>query len=75
MTLEKAIANVERWTTDMPREMVLDNRPLFDTLRTLLDHSKQQRQDIAELTHACRVLFRRNKELQNELLRSKATSD
>ena len=44
------------------------------TVEELLDQIKQQRKDIEELTLACRVLFRRNKELQDELLRSKETS-
>ena len=44
------------------------------TVEELLDQIKQQRKDIEELTQACRVLFRRNKELQDELLRSKETS-
>jgi len=71
MTLQEAISKVENWTEDMSPGQ--DNRylPLFDAMKTLLDHVHQQRKDIEELTTACRVLFRRNKELENDLRRSR----
>jgi hypothetical protein len=74
MTLNEALAMAEKWTHDLPGNHKIEELPLFNALKTLLDQCKQQRQDIEELTQACRVLFRRNKELQDELLRSKETS-
>jgi hypothetical protein len=39
--------------------------------KALLDRIRQQDKDIRELTLACRVLFRRNRELEYELRRSR----
>ena len=74
MTLEEAMARIEKWTSDLPGNHKIEELPLFDALKTLLDHSLRQRQDIDQLTYACQILFRRNKELENELRRSKETS-
>jgi hypothetical protein len=71
MTPTEAMALAEKWTYDMKRDQDYSKVPLFDAMRTLLDHCRQQSKDIEELTIACRVLFRRNKELENDLRRSK----
>ena len=46
----------------------------IDTLPRALAYIERQRQDIQQLTYACQVLFRRNKELEDELRRSQALS-
>jgi hypothetical protein len=69
MTLYEAINMAESWVKDRKSEEGYLHLPLFETLQTLLDHVRQQSKDIEELTTACRVLFRRNKELENELRR------
>lgn len=71
MTLQEAISKVENWTKGMGPDKDYRHVPLFDAMKTLLDHVHQQRKDIEELTTACRVLFRRNKELENDLRRSR----
>lgn len=71
MTPAKAMQLAEQWTHDMSQDRPLDKMPLFDALKTLLDHCRQQGKDIEELTNACQVLFRENKRLQNDLRRSK----
>lgn len=73
MTPAKAIAMAEAWTKDMSQDRPLENMPLFDALKTLLDHSRTQSKDIEELTLACRVLLRENRKLQDELRRSNKT--
>ena len=73
MDISEAIALAEKWTHDMPRERPLDKMPLFNALKTLLDHTRQQSKDIEELTLAVRVLFRRNRELEDELRRGGKT--
>jgi polyhydroxyalkanoate synthesis regulator phasin len=74
MNLQEAMRLAESWTRDMQPTRDYTHIPLFDAMRTLLDHVRQQNKDIEELTQACRVLFRRNKELENELQRSEKTS-
>ena len=74
MTPAEAIALAQKWTSDMQSDRDYTNIPLFDAMKTMLDHIAQQRKDIEELTQACRVLFRRNKELEDELRRSNQTS-
>lgn len=71
MTPNEAIAMAQKWTADMRSDRDYQNIPLFDAMKTLLDHIGQQRKDIEELTNACRVLLKRNKELENDLRRSK----
>lgn len=71
MTPTEAIAMAEKWTSDMKPDRDYQHIPLFDAMRTLLDHIAQQRKDIEELTQACRVVFRRNRELEHDLRRSK----
>jgi len=73
MTPNEAIAMAQKWTSDMQPDRDYTNIPLFDAMKTLLDHIAQQRKDIEELTTACKVLFRRNKELENDLRRSNQT--
>jgi hypothetical protein len=46
----------------------------LDSLSKALAYIERQRQDIRQLTYACQVLFRRNKELEDELRRSQAFS-
>jgi len=72
MTPKKAMQLAEQWTHDMEKDRPLDKMPLFDALKTLLDHCRVQDKDIEDLTNACRVLLKRNKELENELRRGKA---
>jgi len=74
MTPQEAMKLAESWTRDMQPTRDYTHMPLFDAMRTLLDHVRQQNKDIEELTQACRVLFRRNKELENELQRSEKSS-
>ena len=71
MTPNEAIAMAQKWTADMRPDRDYQSIPLFDAMKTLLDHIGQQRKDIEELTNACRVLLKRNKELENDLRRSK----
>ena len=71
MTPNEAIAMAQKWTADMRPDRDYQNIPLFDAMKALLDHIGQQRKDIEELTNACRVLLKRNKELENDLRRSK----
>lgn len=71
MTPSEAIALAEKWTHDMSPDRDYEHVPLFNALRVLLDHTRQQSKDIEELTLACRVLFRRNRELEDELRRSR----
>ena len=73
MTPAEAIALAEKWTAGPP-DQDLSKMPLFDAMRTLLAHIDQQAKDVDNLTQACRVLFRRNKELLDELSRSSQTS-
>ena len=72
MTPKDAMRLAEQWTHDMSQDRPLDKMPLFDALKTLLDHCRQQGKDIEELTLACRVLLRENRRLQDELRRSQA---
>ena len=46
----------------------------LDSLSKALAYIERQRQDIRQLTYACQVLFRRNKELEDELRRSQTLS-
>jgi hypothetical protein len=46
----------------------------LDSLPKALAYIERQRQDIRQLTYACQVLFRRNKELEDELRRSQTLS-
>lgn len=70
MKPSEAMRLAETWTHDMSKDRPLEKMPLFDALKTLLDHARAQGKDIEELTLACQVLFRRNKELEDELRRS-----
>lgn len=69
----EAIKIAESWTHDLRVDG--PEMPLFSAMKALLDHVKRQDKDIEELTQACRVLFKRNKELERELRRSKAAGD
>lgn len=70
MDISEAIALAEKWTSDMTADKDYRHIPLFDAMKTLLDRIRQQSKDIEELTLAVRVLFRRNRELEDELRRS-----
>lgn len=70
MDISEAIALAEKWTADMTADKDYRHIPLFDAMKTLLDRIRQQSKDIEELTLAVRVLFRRNRELEDELRRS-----
>lgn len=74
MTFQEAVDRAESWIRDRKSEEGYIHLPLFDTIQTLLDRIRQQSKDIEELTTACRVLFRRNKELENELRRGEKAS-
>lgn len=71
MTLQEMFARAEGWVEEMKSSPGHLHLPLYETVVALLDHTRQQSKDIEELTTACRVLFRRNKELENDLRRSK----
>ena len=73
MDLQSALRMAETWTKDMSQERPLEKMPLFDTLKTLLDHCQIQGKDIEELTLACQVLLRENRRLKDELRRSNKT--
>jgi hypothetical protein len=70
MTTQEAIEFARRWTADLRPE---ENYPMFQSMKTLLDHINQQEKDIKHLTDAVRAGMVRNKELMNELSRSKKT--
>ncbi len=53
------------------RVLALSPRPASKTRDRSLDLIKQQRKDIEELTYACQLLMRTNKELLDELQRSR----
>jgi len=67
MSPKDAMRLAEQWTHDMSQDRPLDKMPLFDALKTLLDHCRQQGKDIEELTNACQVLFRENNRLRGKL--------
>lgn len=69
-TTKDAMRLAEQWTHDMSQDRPIEQMPLFDALKTLLDHCRQQGKDIEELTNACQVLFRENRRLQDDLRRS-----
>ena len=73
MKLQEALSMAEKWTSDMAADRDYRHIPLFDAMKTMLDHIRQQSKDIEELTFAVRVLFRRNRELEDELRGSHKT--
>lgn len=73
MTPAQAMQLAENWTHDIGPDRPIKEMPLFDALKTLLDHARTQSKDIEELTLACRVLLRENRKLQDELRRSNKT--
>ena len=73
MKLQEALSMAEKWTSDMAADRDYRHIPLFDAMKTMLDHIRQQSKDIEELTLATRVLFRRNKELEDDLRRGRKT--
>lgn len=75
MKLQEALSMAEKWTADMAADKDYRHIPLFDAMKTLLDHARQQSKDIEELTLAIRVLFRRNRELEDDLRRSRKAGE
>jgi len=67
MTPTEAMALADKWTHDMKADQDYQHIPLFDAMRTLLDHCRVQDKDIKELTSACQILFRENNRLRNKV--------
>jgi cell division protein FtsB len=64
MTPAKAIHMAETWTKDLEQDAKEIGMPIWEMVKALLDHTKQQHKDIEELTAAVQLLFRQNKRLQ-----------
>lgn len=73
MTPDQAIAMARTWTKDMKDEGISHQMPIWQMVKALLDHIQQQSKDINELTLACQVLLRANKEKDDALQRSQGT--
>lgn len=67
MNIQEAIKMAEQWTKDLRQD---DGNEFFHMVRALLDHIQLQNKDIEELSDALRIIFRRNRELLDELNRS-----
>lgn len=66
MTFDEALKMAETWTKDLKSEK-LDTFPIWEMVKALMDHTKQQEKDIKQLTNAVRAGMTRNKELLDEL--------
>lgn len=65
MSIDEALRMAEAWTHDLEKDN--EEYPLFLMVRALLDHIGQQRKDIDDLTHACRVLLKENRSIRDAL--------
>jgi hypothetical protein len=79
MTPHEAIMMAKKWTADMKDEGISTQGHINPTdihwvmVKTLVDLVEQQRKDVDEITAACQLLLRNNKELTDELRRSEKT--